>query len=103
MIGFLVKIGLFLTAIESSMYFLALISILCSVVATFYYIRIIKIIYFEKTIVGKLYHPVTSQKGVVVVILSMLLLFLFVNPSLLFLLSYKVSLLILPSFVNPTL
>ena len=102
MIGFLVKIGLFLTAIESSMYFLALISILCSVVATFYYIRIIKIIYFEKTTVGKLYYPIKTQKGIIIVILFLLLLFLFVNPSLLFLLSYKLSLLSLPSFVtNP--
>jgi len=98
MIGFLVKIGLFLTAIESSMFFLALISILCSVIATFYYIRIIKIIYFEKTVVGKLYYPITTQNGIVVVILFLLLLFLFINPSLLFLLSYKVSLLSLPSF-----
>ena len=40
MIGFLVKIGVFLASIESSMYFIALISILCSVISTFYYISI---------------------------------------------------------------
>ena len=40
MIGFLVKIGIFLASIESSMYFVAIISILCSVISTFYYIRI---------------------------------------------------------------
>ena len=44
------------------MYFVALISILCSVVGTFYYIRIIKILYFEKKVlVGKLYYPINSQ------------------------------------------
>ena len=47
MIGFLVKIGIFLASIEASMYFVAIISILCSVISTFYYIRIVKIFYFE--------------------------------------------------------
>ena len=41
MVGFLVKMSVFLTVIESSMYFVAFISILCSVVGTFYYIRLI--------------------------------------------------------------
>ena len=93
MIGFLVKINVFLTAIESSMYFVALISILCSVVATFFYIRIVKILYFEKVIVGKLYYPISGES---VYILSALLwsaLLLFINPTLLFLFSHKFGLL----------
>jgi len=95
MIGFLVKVGIFLTAIESSMYFLALISILCSVVATFYYIRIIKIMYFEKVIVGKLYYPITSNKGMVISLLFISLIFLFINPTLIILITHKLSLLLL--------
>ena len=95
MIGFLVKVGIFLTAIESSMYFLALISILCSVVATFYYIRIIKIMYFEKVIVGKLYYPITSNKGIIISLLFISLIFLFINPTLIILITHKLSLLIL--------
>ncbi len=94
MIGFLVKISVFLTAIESSMYFVAFISILCSVVGTFYYIRLIKILYFEKTLVGKLYYPIKTQSSVIVSILFFLFLFLFVNPTLLYLFSYKFSLLL---------
>ena len=93
MIGFLVKISVFLTAIESSMYFVALVSILCSVVATFYYIRIIKIFYFEKSLVGKLYYPLNNQKSILISVLFFSFLFLFINPTLLFLLSYKFSLL----------
>ena len=69
MIGFLVKMGIFLTAIEVSMYFVALISILCSVVGTFYYIRLIKILYFEKVLVGKLYHPINSQSSMLITLL----------------------------------
>jgi len=93
MIGFLVKINIFLSAIESSLYFVVLISILCSVVATFYYIRIIKILFFEKVIVGKLYYPLNTQKSLLLSVLFFLFLFLFVNPTLLFLFSYKLSLL----------
>jgi NADH:ubiquinone oxidoreductase subunit 2 (subunit N) len=94
MIGFLVKMGIFLTAMESSMYFVALISILCSVVGTFYYIRLIKILYFEKVLVGKLYHPINFQSSVTITCLFFSLLFLFVNPTLLFLISHKFSLLV---------
>ena len=94
MIGFLVKMGIFLTALESSMYFVALISILCSVVGTFYYIRLIKILYFEKVLVGKLYYPIEFQSSVIITGLFFSLLFLFINPTLLFLISHKFSLLV---------
>jgi|TARA_B110000261_G_scaffold157349_1_gene192280 NADH-quinone oxidoreductase subunit N len=94
MIGFLVKISVFLTAIESSMYFVALLSILCSVIGTFYYIRLIKILYFEKVLVGKLYYPINLQSSVLISILFFLFLFLFINPTILYLFSYKFSLLI---------
>ena len=46
LIGFLAKAGIFLSAIESSMYFVAIISILCSVISTFFYLRLIKVMYF---------------------------------------------------------
>ena len=95
MIGFLVKMGVFLSAIESSMYFVALISILCSVIGTFYYIRLIKILYFEKVLVGKLYYPINFQTSILITILFYLFIFLFVNPTLLFLFSYKFSMLML--------
>ena len=96
MIGFLVKINIFLSSMESAMYFVALISILCSVIATFYYIRIIKILFFEKVLVGRLYYPLNTQKSMLIVGLFFSLLFLFINPSLLFLFSYKLSLLVNP-------
>jgi NADH-quinone oxidoreductase subunit N len=44
MIGFIVKFGIFLVSIETSMYFVALFSILFSVISTFFYIRIVKIL-----------------------------------------------------------
>ena len=94
LVGFLVKMGVFLTVIDTSMYFVALISVLCSVVATFYYIRIIKVLFFEKGLVGKLYYPISTQKAVVIVMLFYFIVYLFCNPMLLFLFTYKMCLLI---------
>ncbi len=46
--GFFAKIEVFLSALGSSLYFPALIAILSSVVSSFYYVRLIKTMYFEK-------------------------------------------------------
>ena len=46
--GFFAKFYIFKAVIEQSMYFLAIIGLLSTVVAAFYYLRIIKIIYFDK-------------------------------------------------------
>tara|TARA_B110000238_G_C16104191_1_gene429649 strand:- start:1007 stop:1888 length:882 start_codon:yes stop_codon:yes gene_type:complete len=93
MIGFVVKLNVFLIAVEKTMYFVALFSIIFSVISTFFYLRIIKILYFEPVLVGKLYYPIISIKVVIVVILFYLFLFLFLNPSMLYLVSHKISLL----------
>jgi NADH-quinone oxidoreductase subunit N len=90
MVGFLVKIGIFLVSVEATMYFVAIISILCSVISTFYYIRIIKIMYFESSITGKLYYPIKFNSSILIVILFYFLLFLFINPTLIYLISHKI-------------
>ena len=46
--GFFAKFYVFKAVIEQSMYFLAIVGLLSTVVAAFYYLRIIKIIYFDK-------------------------------------------------------
>jgi len=94
MIGFLVKISIFLVSVEAFMYFVAIISILCSVVSTFYYIRIVKIMFFENYVAGKLYYPIKSHMSVVIVCIFYLLFFLFVNPTLVYLFSYKIVLIL---------
>ena len=93
LIGFIAKAGVFLVAIESSMYFVAFISILCSVVSTFYYLRVIKIILFEQILVGNLYHSLETQKASLLSLIFFLVVFFFINPTLLYLISYKISLL----------
>tara|TARA_Y100000996_G_C22459983_1_gene617614 strand:+ start:67 stop:468 length:402 start_codon:yes stop_codon:yes gene_type:complete len=46
--GFFAKFYIFMSVIKQSMYFLAVIGLLSTVIAAFYYLRIIKIIYFDK-------------------------------------------------------
>ena len=45
--GFFAKFYVFMAVIEQSMFFLAIVGLLATVVAAFYYLRIIKIIYFD--------------------------------------------------------
>ena len=46
--GFFAKFYVFMSVIQSEMYFLAIIGLITSVISAFYYLRIIKIIYFDK-------------------------------------------------------
>ena len=46
--GFFAKFYIFTSVIEQSMYFLAIVGLLSTVIAAFYYIKIIKVIYFDK-------------------------------------------------------
>tara|TARA_Y100001970_G_C13936586_1_gene701005 strand:- start:403 stop:804 length:402 start_codon:yes stop_codon:yes gene_type:complete len=46
--GFFAKFYVFKSVLEQSMYFLAIVGLLSTVVAAFYYLRIIKIIYFDE-------------------------------------------------------
>jgi NADH-quinone oxidoreductase subunit N len=88
MIGFLAKMGIFLSVIQLNFYLFVIASAVFSVVATFYYIRIIKVLYFENLLVGKLYYPIKTTKTIILSSLIFSLLLLFVNPSILCILSY---------------
>jgi NADH-quinone oxidoreductase subunit N len=46
--GFFAKFYIFKAVLEQSMFFLAIVGLLSTVIAAFYYLRIIKIIYFDK-------------------------------------------------------
>ncbi len=47
--GFFAKFYIFISVIESKMYTLAIVGLLSTVISAFYYLRIVKIIYFEET------------------------------------------------------
>lgn len=98
MVGFLAKVSIFLTLTEASMYFIAVISIVSSVISTFYYIRILKVIFFENVLVGKLFYPTKSKDNIVRSILFFLMLFLFISPVLINFSSYKITLFLSKNF-----
>jgi len=47
--GFFAKFYVFMSVIESEMYTLAIIGLVTTVISAFYYIRIVKLIYFDET------------------------------------------------------
>lgn len=78
--GFFAKFYIFKAVIDSQMYTLAIIGLLSSVVAAFYYLRVIKIIYFDKE---KEKFDEISGLGMKfsLSISSIIILFYFISPS----------------------
>ena len=89
LIGFLAKVSIFLSVVGISFYYVALISIVCSVVSTFYYIRIIKVLYFESLLVGKLYYSINNIKTLFLSFFVFSLTYLFLNPNFLYLITFR--------------
>ena len=78
--GFFAKFYIFLTAIQAEFYALAVIGVLSSVVAAVYYLRIVKIMYFDD-LVETLNRPIGRDIGVVLVGTSLVIVFFFLYPS----------------------
>ena len=78
--GFFAKFYIFKAAIEQSMYFLAIVGLLSTVIAAFYYLRIIKIIYFdpEKEKYDQDHSPWLKFS---LILSTLLILFYFISPS----------------------
>lgn len=93
LVGFYSKAIVFLCSIESSIFLFTTLIILISVISTFYYLRIIKTLYFEKTKNIKLCLTIDYSKSILSTIVVIGLLILFINPNLVTLVCYKISLL----------
>jgi len=80
--GFFAKFYIFMSVIEAKMYTLAIIGLLTTVISAFYYLRIIKIIYFDKP--KKPFDEIYDWglKGVLI-LSSLLILIYFIYPSVL--------------------
>jgi len=77
--GFFAKFYVFLAAIESGLYVLAVIGVLLSVVGAFYYLRIVKIMYFDEPI--ERFEPMPGTLAAVLGASGLLILFFFVYPA----------------------
>ena len=80
--GFFAKFFIFMAVIESEMYILAIVGLVTTVISSFYYIRIIKIMYFDKS--KKPFEKFTDYKIHIPIILSCTILAtFFLYPSIL--------------------
>jgi NADH-quinone oxidoreductase subunit N len=78
--GFFAKWYVFNAAIQAHLYPLAVIGVLASAVAAFYYLRIVKIMYFDEP--GPAFDKPAAAARVVLAVSSLLMLFLFAYPGL---------------------
>ena len=77
--GFFAKFYVFNAAIQAHLYWLAVIGVLTSVVAAFYYLRIVKFMYFDEAAVP--FDRPTPALRLVLAATGVLVLFLFAYPS----------------------
>ncbi|MGB3720365.1 MAG: NADH-quinone oxidoreductase subunit NuoN [Hyphomicrobiaceae bacterium] len=78
--GFFAKFYVFLAAINAGLYTLTVIAVLASVIAAYYYLRIVKVIFFDEP--KEAFLPVRSKAGVVMTVSAILMLFAFIVPYL---------------------
>nr|AYR06618.1 NADH dehydrogenase subunit 2 [Renouxia sp.] len=77
--GFFAKAFMILTSLQNNFYGLALLAVVMSCVACFYYIRIIKNIYFSESKKLLVISPVTKDNSLILSFSVLLILFLFVD------------------------
>jgi NADH:ubiquinone oxidoreductase subunit 2 (subunit N) len=90
-VGFVIKLEIFLTSIESSIFLISILIIITSILSTFYYLRIVKVICFEKILVGKLYKTLKLKQSLINCGISFFLVYQFLKPWFSILFSYKAS------------
>jgi NADH-quinone oxidoreductase subunit N len=78
--GFFAKIYVFFAAMDAGLWALAIIGVLSSVVAAYYYIRIVKIMYFDE-VTQPLDRHIGRDVGVVMLGTSVVVLLFFVYPE----------------------
>jgi NADH-quinone oxidoreductase subunit N len=90
--GFFAKMEIFLGAVSSSLYLTSIIAILSSVISAFFYVRLIKTMYFEKIRKNIFVYPVTKACSITLGLGCFALLFFSINPTLLLLFTQKMAL-----------
>ena len=90
--GFFAKLNIFTGLVDSSFYIVAVFAVFTSVISAFYYIRLIKIFYFEKNQNWFFFAPLTKSSSIVLVLSGLTIIFFMFSPNFFYLLSYKVGL-----------
>jgi len=77
--GFFAKFYVFLAAIKAGLFALAVIGIVLSVVGAYYYLAIVKIMYFDEP--GRPFEPMPRELGAVLAVTGLFNLLFFVYPA----------------------
>ena len=88
LVGFLSKLSIFIAAFESNLYVIIILSIILSIISTFYYLRMVKILIFEKT----LNYNFIKNKNYFSKLISYIISFTFISLFLLFIFPLPLSL-----------
>ena len=82
--GFFAKFYIFKAVLEQSMYFLAIVGLLSTVIAAFYYLRIIKVMYFDEGKEENKLNFKISFQSIIILSISLFIIICFIfYPSLL--------------------
>jgi len=90
--GFYAKFCVFIASMNSAVYVYSLAILIISVISTYYYLRMVKSTYFETKIKRANFYPLPKEVSHVLSTSCSLLLFLFINPNLLWRISYELCL-----------
>lgn len=93
--GFAAKMFVFASALDSSLFIVPVLGIVMSVISSYYYLRLIKNLYFENVCMRGFVLPVSYAASYTISFSTILLFFFFFNPNILYLVSYKLSLCLL--------
>jgi len=78
--GLFAKLYVFLAAIDAKLTGLAVIGVVTSVVSAFYYLRVVKVMYFDEPVEG-FDHPISTELKGVVFVTAVVTLFFFLLPG----------------------
>ena len=80
-IGFYVKLAVIEAAVNAGLVWLAILAVVTAVIGAFYYLRVVKVMYFDKAETARPLEPLTRELGAAVSFASIILLVLGLFPS----------------------
>ncbi len=92
LLGFFGKYYVFTALIQNSMHFVFIVSVFLSTVSAFYYLRCIKLMYFDTKKVWPFFSPMSRDLALITSITIFVLVFFLAHPSYLLLIASKLSL-----------
>ena len=91
LLGFYSKFFLFLFSLKYKMYWLTILFVLFSVISVFYYIRLVKLMYFNRSSGWVFFYDISFSNSLIISFITVINFLFFLNPNLLFKFLYNFS------------